>query len=408
MGTEAKAGALMTPEVHVTEETRASLARTERTPVFTETHGNRPIELVVVIPTYRERENLSELVHRLHRSLAGIQWEVIFVDDDSPDHTAELARSLGRMDRRVRCLHRIARRGLSSACIEGMLASAAPVIAVMDADLQHDETRLPAMLDHIRHEGADLVIATRYAGNGSTGAWDATREDMSRTATRLSRFVHTQNVSDPMSGFFMLKRELLNKALRDLSAVGFKLLLDILATVKEPIVIREEPYTFRNRAAGESKLDSLVLWDFGMLLLDKLFGRYVPVRFIAFALVGGAGVVVHMAIISMLLLSGRLSFPGAQMLASTLTMVVNYSINNVLTYRDRRRRGVRWFTGLLSFMAACSLGGFINVMIANSFFSNGAPWILASLAGILIGAMWNFAVASQFTWQRNSAAPRTA
>jgi dolichol-phosphate mannosyltransferase len=287
-----------------------------------------------------------------------------------------------------------------------MLASAAPVIAVMDADLQHDETRLPAMFERIRDEGADLVIATRYGGNGSTGSWDATRADMSRAATRLSRFVHEQNVSDPMSGFFMLKRAVLETALRDLSAVGFKLLLDILATVKEPLVIREEPYTFRNRASGESKLDSLVLWDFGMMLLDKLVGRYVPVRFIAFALVGGAGVIVHMAVISILLLYGRLAFPAAQIAASTLTMVFNYSVNNVLTYRDRRRRKLGWLTGLASFMAACSLGAFINVVIANSFFSQGAPWVVASLAGILIGAMWNFAVASQFTWQRAGGARR--
>jgi dolichol-phosphate mannosyltransferase len=375
-------------------------AEAQHAPSPAESTVDRAIELVVVVPTYCERENIAELIHRLHRALAGIQWEVILVDDDSPDRTAELAQSLSKLDRRVRCIHRIGRRGLSSACLEGMLASAAPVIAVMDADLQHDETRLPAMFSRIREEGADLVVATRYAGTGSTGNWDTSRADMSRAATRLSRFVHRHDVSDPMSGFFMLKRELLNAVIRDLSAVGFKLLLDILASVKQPIVIREEPYTFRSRTAGESKLDSLVLWDFAMLLMDKLIGRYVPVRFIAFALVGGAGVFVHMAIISVLLLYGGLKFALAQTVAATLTMMVNYSINNVLTYRDRRRRGFRWFTGLLSFMGACSLGGFINVVIANSFFTNGAPWVLASLAGILIGAMWNYAVASQFTWRR--------
>lgn len=388
--------------VPIPEGTRSLTARAaaERALAAFEMRVDRPVELVVVIPTYCERDNLAELVQRLRRALTGIQWELMLVDDDSPDGTAELARSLSRFDRRVRCIQRIGRRGLSSACLEGMLASAAPVIAVMDADLQHDESRLPAMFNRIRDESADLVIATRYAGTGSTGSWDATRADMSRTATRLSRFVHQQEVSDPMSGFFMLKRAVLDSALRGLSAVGFKLLLDILATVKEPIVIREEPYIFRNRKSGESKLDTVVLWDFGMLLLDKLAGRYVPVRFIAFALVGGAGVIVHMAIMSMLLLSGRLSFPAAQVVASVLTMVFNYSINNVLTYRDRRRRRFRWFTGLLSFMAACSLGAFINVVIANSFYTNGIPWMPASLAGILIGAMWNFAVASQFTWQR--------
>jgi dolichol-phosphate mannosyltransferase len=401
----------MTPEMFVAEDegsraVRGSLERAHSS--LAELRADRPIELVVVVPTYCERDNIVELTQRLRRVLTGIQWELMLVDDDSPDGTADVARSLSRTDRRVRCIQRVGRRGLSSACIEGMLASAAPVIAVMDADLQHDETRLPAMFRRIRDEGADLVIATRYAGTGSTGNWDATRADLSRTATRLSRFVHEQDVSDPMSGFFMMKRTVLDTALRNLSAVGFKLLLDILATVKEPIVLQEEPYTFRNRAAGESKLDSHVLWDFGMLLLDKLVGRYVPVRFIAFALVGGAGVVVHMAIISMLLLYGRLSFPTAQIAASTLTMVFNYSVNNVLTYRDRRRRKLGWLTGLLSFMAACSLGAFINVVIANSFFTNGAPWVVASLAGILIGAMWNFAVASQFTWQRAGAARRGA
>jgi dolichol-phosphate mannosyltransferase len=395
----------MTPEAEIlaTEEGRGAV----RAPVV-ELRGDRPVELVVVVPTYCERENIAELVQRLRRTLAGIQWELMLVDDDSPDGTAELARSLGRTDRRIRCLQRIGRRGLSSACVEGMLASSAPVIAVMDADLQHDETRLPAMFERIRDEGADLVIATRYAGDGSTGSWDATRADMSRAATRLSRFVHKQDVSDPLSGFFMLKRSVLDAALRDLSAVGFKLLLDILASVKEPIVIREEPYTFRNRASGESKLDSLVLWDFGMMLLDKLVGRYVPVRFIAFGLVGGAGVIVHMAVISILLLYAHLAFPIAQIAASTVTMVFNYSVNNVLTYRDRRRRKLGWLVGLASFMAACSLGAFINVVIANSFFSNGAPWMVASLAGILIGAMWNFAVASQFTWKRAGGARRGA
>jgi dolichol-phosphate mannosyltransferase len=396
----------VTTEALVAPQSRAGTVRvhTERVTALPELRADRPLELVIVIPTFCESDNLVELLHRLRRVLAGIQWEVMLVDDDSPDGTAELARTLSRTDRRVRCVQRVGRRGLSSACLEGMLASAAPVIAVMDADLQHDETRLPAMLNRIRQEGADLVIATRYAGNGSTGSWDATRADMSRAATRLSRFIHQQDVSDPMSGFFMLKREVLDAVLRDLSAVGFKLLLDILATVKVPLVICEEPYTFRNRTAGESKLDSLVLWDFAMLILDKLVGRYVPVRFIAFAFVGGAGVVVHMVIISLLLIYGRLSFPVAQITASTLTMVFNYSINNVLTYRDRRRRRLGWLTGLFSFMVACSLGAFINVMIANSFFANGVPWLLASLSGILIGAMWNFAVAGQLTWKRSRSA----
>ncbi len=198
----------------------------------------------------------------------------------------------------------------------------------------------------------------------------------------------------------MMKRELLDSALRELSAVGFKLLLDILATVKRPIAICEEPYTFRSRTCGESKLDSLVVWDFGMLLLDKLIGHYVPVRFVAFALVGGSGVFVHLAIVTLLLKFSAVSFPAGQMIASMLTMVFNYSVNNLLTYRDQRRRNFAWLTGLLPFMAACSLGAFINVVIANYLFSNGTPWVLASLAGILVGAIWNYTVTTRLAWKR--------
>lgn len=356
------------------------------------------IELVIVIPTFCERENVDELIRRLQCVLAGIRWEAIFVDDDSPDGTARSLRAIGRKDPRVRCLQRIGRRGLSSACIEGMLASSAPIIAVMDADLQHDESILPKMLRYVREGSAELVVATRYAGAGSIGSWGSGRARISRRATHLSRLVHEQSVSDPMSGFFMLRRELLEEALRKLSTTGFKLLLDILATVRRPIAVREVPYTFRTRMHGESKLDSLVIWDFAMLMLDKIIGDRIPMRFVAFSLVGGAGIAVHMAVMALLLALTRLPFPAAQAGAATLTMVFNYAVNNLLTYRDQRRKGPAWLTGLASFMAACALGALANVTIAAYLAQQGAPWVVASLAGITVGAVWNFAMTSRFTW----------
>ena len=360
-------------------------------------------ELAVVIPTFCERGNVIEVIRRLRNVLAGISWEAIFVDDDSPDGTARIVRAIGRRDRRVRCVHRIGRRGLSGACIEGMLASSAPVIAVMDADLQHDESVLPKMLAQLRAEGAELVVATRYAGAGSVGEWSASRARISNGATRLSQLVYEHPVSDPMSGFFMLRRALLEEAMRELSSTGFKLLLDILATIKRPIVIKEVSYTFRNRVEGESKLDSVVAWDFGMLVIDKLIGRYIPMRFVAFSLVGGAGILVHLATMTMLLAHTAMSFPEAQTIAATGTMVFNYAVNNVLTYRDRRRRKLAWLTGLASFMVACSLGALANVMIANAVYAQHAPWVLASLAGILVGAVWNYAMTSRFTWGSSTA-----
>lgn len=355
-------------------------------------------ELAVVIPTYCERGNVAEVVDRLREALSGIAWEAIFVDDDSPDGTAETIRAIGREDSRVRCLQRINRRGLAGACIEGALASAAPVIAVMDADLQHDERVLPTMLRRLRDRGAELVVATRYDGGGGIGDWSASRERVSRGATRLGRLVHAHPVSDPMSGFFMLRRELLEEAVRSLSTAGFKLLLDILATIERPIAVEEVPYTFRSRARGESKLDSAVAWEFGMLLLDKLLGRYIPARFVAFSLVGGAGIAVHLAVVGLLLTLTGFDFPQAQAGAAVVTMTFNYAVNNLLTYRDRRRKGLAWLTGLASFAAACSLGALANVMIAASVFARHVPWILASLAGILVGAVWNYAMTSRFTW----------
>ncbi len=355
-------------------------------------------QLVVVIPTYCERANVGELVRRLRVVLHGIRWEAVFVDDDSPDGTARVIRGIGHKDRRVRCLQRLGRRGLAGACIEGMLASNAPYIAVMDADLQHDETILPRMFEHLREGGAQLVVATRYGGAGGIGEWEASRAAISRHATHLSHLVYQHPVSDPMSGFFMLKRDLFEEAMRELSTSGFKLLLDILASIKHPIQIAEVPYTFRSRTHGESKLDSVVVWDFAMLMLDKLLGRYVPMRFVAFSLVGGAGIAVHMAAVTLLLKFTTLGFPAGQSLAAVLTMVFNYAVNNVLTYRDQRRSGLSWLTGLVSFMAACSLGAFANVTIATFAFSRHVPWALAALAGIIVGAVWNYAMTSRFTW----------
>lgn len=355
-------------------------------------------ELVVVIPTYCERANVNEVVHRLRNVLTGIRWEAIFVDDDSPDGTAKAVQDIGLKDVHVRCVHRLGRRGLAGACIEGMLASSAPHIAVMDADLQHDETILPKMLQYLREGSAELVVATRYGGAGSIGEWDASRATISRRATTLSHLVYRHAVSDPMSGFFMLKRGLFEEAMRKLSTTGFKLLLDILATIKRPVTIKEVSYTFRTRERGESKLDSVVVWDFVMLMIDKLIGRYIPTRFVAFSLVGGAGIVVHMTVIALLLTFSPVSFPLGQTLAAVFTMIFNYGVNNVLTYRDQRRKGLAWLTGLASFIAACSLGALANVTIATFAFSRHVPWFLAALAGIVVGAVWNYAMTSRFTW----------
>lgn len=361
-----------------------------------------PLEVSIVVPTFNERQNVSELISRVERALGGIAWEMIFVDDDSPDGTSAEVKAIAARDSRIRCIRRIGRRGLSSACIEGMLASAAPNLVVMDADLQHDESKVPAMLDALKAEGAELVIASRYTTGGDIGEWDKKRALMSRVATRLSRVVCRQPISDPMSGFFMIKADALDSCVRRLSGKGFKILLDIVASSPSALRVAEVPYTFRERLHGESKLDSLVVWDFGMLLAEKTIGRYIPVRFFAFTLVGGAGVVVHMATLAALRLT-ELGFSNAQAVATVVAMIFNFWLNNLLTYRDRRLRGRRWLTGLLSFMLACGLGAVANVGIASYLFASHTQWVIAALAGIAVGAVWNYAITQLYTWGQEHA-----
>lgn len=356
------------------------------------------LRLSIVVPTFNESQNIQELLHRLEATLGMTGWEIVFVDDDSPDGTAAVVRNIARTDLRVRCLQRIGRRGLSSACIEGMLAVSAPTIAVMDADLQHDETVLPKMLTEIEQGGADVVIGTRYSAGGSTGDWNEHRKAMSRLATAASRVVLKQPVSDPMSGFFMLRRKVLDSTVHHLSGLGFKILLDILATAKQPLRVAEVPYRFRDRFAGESKLDEMVVWEYGMLLADKTIGRFVPVRFLTFSVIGGLGVLVHMAVLSLVFQGIDLGFANSQSLATGTAMIFNFALNNVLTYRDWRLRGWAWLKGLLSFMLACSIGALANVGIATYLFENRTQWMLAALAGVLVGAVWNYAVSQIYTW----------
>jgi len=358
-------------------------------------------ELCIIVPTFNERENIADLIGRLVLCLGERSWEVLFVDDDSPDGTAEVVREHAAADSRVRCLKRIRRRGLSSACVEGMLATTAPYLAVMDADLQHDERLLPQMLDALKQGDTDIVVGSRYAPGGDIGDWDARRARMSRLAVRLSRVLVPADLKDPMSGFFMLRRSVLDGSVRKLSAIGFKILTDVFASSPQPLRFKELGYKFRVRRAGESKLDSATAWDYAMLLLDKLIGRWIPVRFLAFSIVGAVGVAVHFSVLTILYQMLHYGFVIAQAAATLCAMTFNYTINNVLTYRDRRLIGAKWLRGWASFVLACSVGGFANLGVASTLFGLGRGWFLAAISGILVGAVWNYAVTMLLTWGRS-------
>ena len=257
--------------------------------------------LSVIVPCYNEKPNVAPLIARLDAALRGIDWEVIYVDDNSPDGTAAEVRRLAQIDPRVRCIRRVGRRGLASAVIEGALSSSAAYVAVIDGDLQHDETRLPAMLAELRTGRYDLAVASRHiegASNaGLAGRW---RHALSDGGIWLAQKFLPVPLTDPMSGFFMLPRPLFEDVAKNLNGQGFKILVDLVLSAPMPLRVKDVPASFHERVAGESKLDVTVMLQFGGLLLDKIFAGYLPLRFISFAAVGGIGVMIHLSVLGLL------------------------------------------------------------------------------------------------------------
>ena len=358
------------------------------------------LELSVVVPVFNEAENVELLVNRLSLVLSDIEWEVIFVDDGSTDMTQLKVEAMAHSDRRVRILRRIGRRGLSSAVIEGFLSSSAPVVAVIDGDMQHDETILPDLYRAIAADMADIAIGTRYAEGGSVGEWAERRARISRFATRLADLIMKTTVSDPMSGFFAVRRDVALEAAPRLSSVGYKLLLDILASLQRPLKVTEIPYHFRNRVAGRSKLDNAVAFEYLELLADKMVGRFIPVKLMMFGIIGVVGTAVHLSILAFSLNLLGIEFSTAQTLATICAMTFNFTLNNELTYRDRRLSGKNWIKGWISFCAACGLGALANVGIGSMLYSEAWSWWVAGLAGAAVGSVWNYAATSWLTWKK--------
>jgi dolichol-phosphate mannosyltransferase len=359
-----------------------------------------PLQLSVVVPTFNERGNVATLVERLDAALVGIAWEVIFVDDNSPDGTADAVRELARKDARVRCIRRIGRRGLSGACIEGMLASSAPCAAVIDGDLQHDETQLAKMLGLLESGAAELVIGSRYIEGGSASSFNQQRLGASKFATAVAQRVLKVEIADPMSGFFMIRRDRFEQLAPQLSTQGFKILLDVVATARGDLRVIEVPYTFGSRMHGESKLDSMVALDFLGLVLAKLTNDTVSLRFLLFALVGSIGLFVHFAALFIALEVFELPFPEAQACGALLAMTSNFLLNNFLTYRDQRLKGFGILRGLAIFYLVCSVGLLANVGVAFSVYDQEPIWWLAGAAGALMGVVWNYAMSGLFVWRK--------
>ncbi|MDC1254822.1 glycosyltransferase family 2 protein [Paracoccaceae bacterium] len=362
---------------------------------------NKDIALTIVVPTYNEKLNVRPLVSLLDKALVDINWEVVFVDDDSPDGTADEVRELARTRLDVRVIHRIGRRGLSGACIEGILSSAAPYVAVMDGDLQHDETVLISMIASFNADPElNLVIGSRNVEGGSSGnGLSGIRSFGSDMATVMARKLLKIRVQDPMSGFFMIKLESFRDVVGELQRQGFKILTDLLSASRGSWKIKEIPFVFKERQYGQSKMDSAVTLEYFGLILARLTGGAISIRFVLFLFVGLTGILVQLLMVGIFLNVMFLSFFYSQILAVILAMTSNFFLNNILTYRDQSLSGKYILFGLLSFYFVCSLGAVANVAVANLVYNFVPLWILASFFGSVISSLWNFMSSKWLTWR---------
>ncbi len=370
--------------------------------------ASKKTELSIVIPTFNESENVGEIVKRLSATLKGIGWEIIFVDDNSPDGTADVVRELSRSEPRVRLISRHNRRGLASAVVEGALAASTDIIAVMDGDLQHDETVLPGMYENVRSGEADLVSASRFlTEDGADGLSSQTRVAISNSGIKLSNMIFKMDMTDPLTGFFVVKRDVVEEALPYLSELGFKILMDLVVSSKPRPRIKEVPFKFRERQHGESKLDNRVMYDFFLFFIEKRIASILPLpaRFISFALINSVGILIHLAVlIPLITVMGQGFFAKGQLIATIVAMAFNYAVNNLITYSDRQLKGAKFYVGFIVFCVLCSVGVWANVGVATNMVEGPGTlnYILPAIGGALITVVWNYVATGAFVWGRTN------
>jgi dolichol-phosphate mannosyltransferase len=355
--------------------------------------------LSIIVPTYQEAVNIPILFERVKVALNSVPWEMIVVDDDSPDGTSNVAFALAAEDHRLRCLRRVNRSGLAGAVIEGWMSSSADFVAVIDGDLQHDESVLWEMYGALAQGLGNLAIGTRLREPGVRSLSPA-RQRLSDMGAWFFRQIAGAAVTDPMSGFFMIRREVVSRLAPRLSPDGFKILVDVILSAAGSLKVVEVPYAFRNRNAGESKLTPLVGVDFLGLVVRHATAGVLPIRFVLFAMIGAVGLVVHIAALSAVRhWFGLLSFDSGQLIAALVAMASNFILNNEITYRSYRYRGLSLITGFAGFVLGCSVGAIANIDVASWLYNDNQTWWIAGLAGALLSVVWNYAVSTNLIWR---------
>jgi dolichol-phosphate mannosyltransferase len=357
-------------------------------------------EIGIVVPVFNEVHNIEPLVQRLRSVLSGIAWEVLFVDDNSPDGTAEEVRRIARDDCRVRLVLRVADPGLSNACIQGMLSTSADLLCVMDGDGQHDPVYIPQLIKLLEEAPSDLASACRQLDGGASEASLGRRRSLlSRLGNGLVRLATKRATRDPLTGFFVIRRAAFLSVVEKLSNSGFKLLFDMLAS-HPGLRHVEVAFQFQPRHSGDSKLDAYVVWQFGTLLVEKLSRGWLPARVISFLSVGTMGLFIHMVTLYAAIWGG-IAFATAQGTAAMTAMTFNFILNNALTFRDRRFSGIGLVKGWSAYLLICSVGLLANVALASWAYERLHGLVLpAALAGIAMDVAWKFVISDRVLWRR--------
>ena len=360
------------------------------------------MRLSIVLPTWNERGNIEPLLAQLLPLQQQFDLEILVVDDDSADGTAELVRQLAQRQPCLRLIRRVGRSGLASAIKEGLLDATGDLALVMDSDGQHEPAAVLRAVQTLQQGDLDLVVGSRFHREAEIRGLSSRRERGSSWANAAARFsLHRRYapLSDFMSGFFAVRLEAVLPLLRSVDVNGFKFLYELLAVSRGCLRVAEVPLTFQPRLSGSSKLDLAVFWDFLISLLHSLSFRLLPRRAISFALVGSSGVLVQLLVTHLLMAGDHLRFEQALPLAVVAAATSNYLINNALTFRFQRLRGLALLQGLLKFLLVASLPVLANVGLASAYYSfvaRDALW--AQLAGIVVVFVWNYAASSRLVW----------
>jgi len=358
--------------------------------------------LSVVLPCYNEIKNIDYLIEKFQLAdIDSIIAKIIFVDDDSPDGTAEYLKKVSSNKFDVVCLHRIHRHGLSSAVVEGTLLASTPYVAVMDADGQHDPGDLISMYQLMQKNHIDFIIGSRFLENAVIEKHIGFRSTLTHIGNLIANKILNRKLTDPLTGFFIFDRNMMMESIRNIRPSGFKILLDFLYQLRnKKISIDEYPINFKVRNEGESKLDSRALIEFADQIFGFLTNGLLPEKMFSFILVGSIGLLLHLTLLYIFLFPIQISFYTAQIFATFISMISNFTLNNELTFRRNKLRGINWIKGLITFILICSIGAFANVGVAGFLFNEGKTWWISAVTGIIIGTVFNFSLSKYLVWKK--------